>query len=150
VDDLVKAHPDHTIINSVLAPIARAGIALSRNSPAEAIECLGVVAPYELGFCAVLAPIYLRAQSQMIAGSTSEATHEFQRLLDHRGSEPFSPFCVLAEVGLARAHTLLGNIDAAVRSYERFLSSWSEADSDIPLLLEARQEYSRLKEKPIG
>jgi hypothetical protein len=60
-DELTKAHPEHTIINSVLAPIVRAGIALAREEPSQAITELQSVAQYELGFCAVLAPLHLRA-----------------------------------------------------------------------------------------
>src|SRR5262249_1916268 len=90
--ELAKSNPEHTLINSVLVPIVRAGIELSRNRPGRAIEELRIVGPYELGFIAVLAPIYLRAQSYLMQGSSIQAVEEFQRLLNHRGSDPFSPF----------------------------------------------------------
>ena len=101
-DELTKAHPEHTIINSVLAPIVRAGIALAKGTPSQAITELQGVAQYELGFCAVLAPLYLRAGAYLQQGSSEEAAQEFQRILNHRGSEPFSPFCAVAPLGLAR------------------------------------------------
>src|SRR4030095_6703216 len=147
VNKLQEKHPEHTIINSILAPIVRAGIALARKRPAEAIEHLQLVEPYELAFAAVLAPIYLRAQSYLMLGSSSEAAQQFQRLLDHRGSEPFSPFYSVAPLGLARAEARSGNIKASLEAYDRFISNWTDADQDIAVLMEARKEYRDLISK---
>ncbi len=145
VNELEKAHPQHTIINSVLSPIVRAGIALARNEPSPAIDQLRIVEPFEFGFCAALAPIHLRAQAYLMEGLPVQAAVEFQRLLDHRGSEPFSPFYAAATLGLARARHEEGNVAASMRIYERFLRDWSNADSDIPMLVEARNEYGRMQ-----
>jgi len=159
-DELTKANPEHTIIKSVLAPIVRAGIAITRNQPAQAIAELRLVAPYEFGFCAVSAPVYLRAQSYLLEASSDQETdaqdagnqaasvqaaEEFQRILDHRGTEPFSPFYAVAPLGLARAHAMAGNLTASLRAYQQFLISWANADSDAPLLLAAGDEYERVK-----
>jgi DNA-binding winged helix-turn-helix (wHTH) protein/tetratricopeptide (TPR) repeat protein len=159
-DELTKANPEHTIIKSVLAPIVRAGIAITRNQPAQAIAELRLVAPYEFGFCAVFAPVYLRAQSYLLEASgdqetdaqdagnqaaSVQAAEEFQRILDHRGTEPFSPFYAVAPLGLARAHAMAGNLTASLRAYQQFLISWANADSDAPLLLAAGDEYERVK-----
>jgi DNA-binding winged helix-turn-helix (wHTH) protein/tetratricopeptide (TPR) repeat protein len=141
-DELTHNNPEHTIINSVLAPIARAGVELAREEPTRAIEQLKKVVPYELGFVAALAPLYLRARAYLMQGSIDEAIKEFERLLDHRGSDPFSPYYAAAFAGLARAHALKGNNTASRQAYERFLSQWSEADSDVPLLRQARDEYA--------
>ena len=147
VDELVKTHPNHTIINLVLVPIVKASIALARKEAAQAIEELKIVAPYELGFAAVLAPIYLRAQAYLMLGAGEEPVQEFQRLLDHRGSEPFSPFHSVAKLGLARAQAQMGDVEASSKNYESFISNWSNADDDIPVLIEAREEYRQLKSK---
>src|SRR5262249_46950450 len=156
-DELTMANPEHTIINSVLAPIVRAGIAVTRNQPAQAITELRLVAPYEFGFCAVFAPVYLRAQSYLLDASSdqdtgnhfagAQAAEEFQRILDHRGTEPFSPFHAVAPLGLARAHSMAGNLTASLRAYQQFLISWANADSDLPLLLTAGDEYERVKSR---
>src|SRR5262245_47640366 len=161
-DELTKANPEHTIINSVLAPIVRAGIAATRNQPAQAIAELRLVAPYEFGFCAVFAPVYLRAQSYLLEASgvqetdvqdagnqaaSAQAAEEFQRILDHRGAEPFSPFYAVAPLGLARAHAMAGNLTASLRAYQQFLISWANADSDVPLLLTAGDEYERVRSR---
>jgi len=144
-DELTKANPEHTIINSILAPMVRAGIALAKADAAQAIDELRVVAPYELGFCAVLAPLYLRAQAYLMLGSAVEAIHEYQRIIEHRGSDPFSPFYPAALPGLARTHVLAGNIATGQQDYDQFLKAWPDADSDIPILVTARREYIQLK-----
>ena len=139
---LAASHPDHTLINSVLIPIVRAGVALARQDPALAIEHLRVVAPYELGFIAALAPVYLRAESYLMQGAPNLAAQEFERILAHRGSDPFSPFHAVAPLGLARAAALMGNATQSRAAYDRFLSTWASADSGIPVLEDARRASS--------
>jgi hypothetical protein len=144
VAELVSTNPQHTIINSILAPIVRAGIALAREQPETSIEILNVVAPYELGFIAALAPLYLRAQAYLMQGSASQAAAEFERLLVHRGSDPFSAFYPAALLGAGRAHARSGNVAASLKAYARFMDGWNAADSDIPLLRQAHEEYKTL------
>jgi len=142
--DLTSQHPEHTIINSILAPIARAGIELGRQQPERALEHLTVVVPYELGFVAALAPLHLRAHAYASMNSLPAAVEEFERILAHRGSDPFSPFYPAALIGVARMNAAAGKEEAARAAYEQFMRNWNDADSDIPLLLEARQEYHSL------
>jgi DNA-binding winged helix-turn-helix (wHTH) protein/tetratricopeptide (TPR) repeat protein len=144
VSELASNNPQHTLINSVLVPIVRAGIELGRKRPAQAIEHLRIVAPYELGFIAALAPIYLRAQAYLMLESGLQAAEEFERILDHRGSDPFSPFHAIALLGLARARAMTRDVTGSLQAYERFLAGWKEADADVPVLLEARSECDRL------
>jgi tetratricopeptide (TPR) repeat protein len=49
------------------------------------------------------------------------------------------------DVMLARAHTALGQTAEARQSYDRFFELWKVADPDIPLLVQAREEYVRLR-----
>jgi eukaryotic-like serine/threonine-protein kinase len=116
-DELTKAHPEHTIINSVLAPIVRAGIALAKGEPSQAITELQGVVQYELGFCAVLAPLYLRAEAYLQQGSREEAAQEFHRIVNHRGSEPFSPFYAVAPRSLTRAGELASTSRGATTGF---------------------------------
>jgi tetratricopeptide (TPR) repeat protein len=144
VSELVIGNPDHTIINSILVPIVKAGISLRRHEPAEAIEQLRLVVPYELGFIAALAPIHLRGQSYLMQGEAQKAAEEFQRIRNHRGSDPFSPFYAAAQVGVARAFAMAGKLADSLEAYEQFFVEWSEADPDVPLLLQVREEYEHL------
>jgi DNA-binding winged helix-turn-helix (wHTH) protein/tetratricopeptide (TPR) repeat protein len=141
--EAANANPEHTFINSVLAPIVRAGIELSRGQPTRALAQLEIVVPYELGFIAALAPLHLRAHSLLMQCAGAEAAREFQRILDHRGSDLFSPFYGVARLGLAQARAMSGDVKGSLEAYEQFLSAWHDADSDIPVLRQARKEYRR-------
>jgi DNA-binding winged helix-turn-helix (wHTH) protein/tetratricopeptide (TPR) repeat protein len=149
-NELAAANPEHTLINSVLIPIVRAGVKLSGSQPAQAIEELQLVAPWELGFIAALAPVYLRGQAYLMLGSGLEAAVEFQRILDHRGSDPFSPFHAVATLGLARACAMSGNAKGSLQAYQRFLHNWNDADSDVPVLIEARKELAQLQHEVVS
>jgi DNA-binding winged helix-turn-helix (wHTH) protein/tetratricopeptide (TPR) repeat protein len=144
VVELTRANPDHTLINAVLAPIVRAALDLARADPKKAIETLQMTASYERGFIAALAPLYLRAQAQLMLGAGNAAVDAFQRLLDTRGSDPFSAFHGVALVGLARAHALAGDVRASRAAYERFFVTWATADPDVPILQQARTECGQL------
>jgi DNA-binding winged helix-turn-helix (wHTH) protein/tetratricopeptide (TPR) repeat protein len=144
-NDLSSTNPEHTIINSILAPMVRAAIALSRDEPERVLEQLAIIAPYELGFVAALAPVYFRAQAYSMLRSFPQAICEYQRIIEHRGSDPFSPFYPAALVGLARTNAKVGNTAAGLDSYNQFLTNWNDADTDTPILTAARQEYDHLK-----
>ena len=48
-------------------------------------------------------------------------------------------------VNLARAATLAGDSARAKKAYEDFLEFWKDADFDVPIFVEARQERAALK-----
>jgi len=77
--------------------------------------------------------------------SGNEAAAEFQKILDHPGVEPFSPFNPLAHLGLARASVLTGDTVKARKEYQDFLAMWKDAESDLPVLVEAKKEYEPIK-----
>jgi Tfp pilus assembly protein PilF len=87
----------------------------------------------------------LRGQSYLKQGNGALATVEFKMILDHRGWYPVSPLYALAHVGLARAAALSGDSARARKYYQDFLQLWKDADSAIPILIEARAEYAKLK-----
>ena len=89
--------------------------------------------------------IYARGLAYLRAGQGREAALEFQKILDHPGVSPVSPAHVLAILGLARAHALASDTAAARKSYQDFLTLWKDADPDIPVLQQAKAEYSKLK-----
>jgi len=50
----------------------------------------------------------------------------------------------LARLGLARAYVLQGETAKAGAAFDEFLTLWRDADSDIPMLREAKAEYAKL------
>jgi len=142
-DELAKQNPKATLINAVWLPSIRAAIETHRNNPAEAIQQLQAPIPYEAA--ALFWPTYLRGQAYLRQRAGIEAAVEFQKILDHRGWDPTSPLYPLAHVGLARAAVLTGDTARARRAYQDFFALWKDADTDIPILIEAKQEYEKLK-----
>jgi Tfp pilus assembly protein PilF len=68
-----------------------------------------------------------------------------KKILDHRGVVQYEPIGALAHLGLARAYALQGETAKARVAYQNFLSSWKDADPDIPILVAAKSEYAKLK-----
>jgi len=55
------------------------------------------------------------------------------------------PIGALAHLGLARAYALSGEAAKAKTAYQDFLTLWKDADTDIPILKEAKAEYAKLQ-----
>ena len=51
----------------------------------------------------------------------------------------------LAHLQLGRAQAMMGDKDAARKSYQDFLTLWKDADPDIPIYQQAKAEYARLR-----
>jgi tetratricopeptide (TPR) repeat protein len=147
IDEDKRRFPLNTLVNGLWVPTASAAIEIVRNNPTKAISLLQLTNPYEfgdlLGFGYL--PLYLRAQSYLLAHEGDKAASEYQRILDHQGAEITSPLYALSYLGLARSLASAGNTTRSQKSYQDFFSLWKEADPDIPILMQAREEYSKLK-----
>jgi hypothetical protein len=73
------------------------------------------------------------------------AAAEFQKFIDHRGVVMNFPWGALARLGLARAYALQGDTAKSRAAYKGFLTLWKDADPDIPILIAAKSEYSKLQ-----
>ena len=127
---------------------------MNRRDPARAIEVLQAAAPYELGwqgastggFSGSLFVVYLRGQAFLAMHRGAEAAAEFQKILDHIGVVSNDPTIVVAaRLQLARAWMAAGDRGKAASAYAEFLKGWMGADADIPILLQARAEYGRVR-----
>jgi hypothetical protein len=123
-------------------PLLRSTLALRENKPADAVALLEAARTYQLnGFDLP----YLRAQAKTKAGMLDASATDYRLILDNQGVDPVSPLYPLAHLGLARVLALQNNKPASRREYEKFFEMWKDADADIPVLQQARIEYSRLK-----
>jgi tetratricopeptide (TPR) repeat protein len=144
VHELERSRPDATFTKGVFLPLAEGAVEIARRHYDEAVEHLRAARPYELGTIAALAPIYLRAEAFRRAARYEEAAREYERILSNRGVDPFSMFHPLSRLGLARAAAARGDRARARERYGEFFSAWADADEDIALLREAREEFRRL------
>jgi predicted Zn-dependent protease len=122
-------------------PAIRAAIELRRNRPEAAIRLLASAATYERAFPEA---VWLRGEAYVKMRKPAEAATEFNKVVGHKGPN-WGMFYALSSAGLARAYALDGNRDASRQAYEQFLTLWSNADADLPLLRRVREEYSELK-----
>lgn len=145
LEELGSRFPTDLLLQAVSLASLRAAIEIERGHSERAVELLHAAAPYELGFDAGLTPTYLRAQAHLRAKDGEKAAAEFQKIISRPGVEPLSPLNALAHLGLARAKAMAGNAAQARLQYQDFLTLWKDADPSLPLLRQAKTEYTRLQ-----
>ena len=158
--DLNKRYPLDTQTQSLWLPAIRAQLALNQRNPVDALKSLQAASAIEFGqilFVANLSclyPTYNRGEAYLAVGQGKEAAVEFQKILDHSGIVWNCWTGALAHLGVARANALQSrtsqgaDADAArvraLAAYKDFLTLWKDADSDIPILKQAKAEYAKL------
>ena len=109
---------------------------------------LEVARPYEFGSgpgAAGYAINFIRAEAFLRMRDGAKAGAEYQRILDHRGTDSLDVSYPLSRLGQARAYILQGNSPRAKAAYQDFLAHWKDADPDIPILKQAKEEYAKLQ-----
>ncbi len=148
-DDIAKRSPLNTVLNGYWLPTILAAVELNRNHPEKAIRILEAASGYELGapppFAASLYPVYVRGEAYLKAGQGAQAAAEFQKLIDHRNIVQNFVLGALAYLQLGRAKIMSGDKEGARKAYQHFFALWKDADSDIPILKEAKAEYAKLQ-----
>ena len=154
--DLSRRFPEDTRVQFIYTPTLQALLALNHNQPSKAVELLQTTIPYELGTpteggselllgAGNLYPAYVRGRVYLAAHQGIEAAAEFQKIIDHRGIVISDPIGALAHLQLGRAYVLAGERTKAKSAYQDFLTLWTGADPNIPILKQARAEYAKLQ-----
>lgn len=112
------------------------------SSPLELAQP-GVVEPFGNMY-----PTYVRGLAYLKASQGENAANEFQKVVDHPGLVLNFIIGALAHLQLARAQVMMGDKDAARKSYQDFLTLWKNADPDIPIYQQAKAEYAKLNKLP--
>ncbi len=144
VSELSKNYPLDTIVQKVSIPQIRARITLQRGDSAKTIEQLRPTEAYQFGYIADGKPVYLRGLAYLHAKQGSQAVTEFQKILDHKAAFGASSYVSMARLGLARGLVLSGDSAKARNAYQDFFTAWKDADPDIPILKQAKAEYTKL------
>lgn len=144
-----RNYPTDTLLKLYWLPTLHAALDLDAGEHAQAITALRATAPYELGaagtFVNYLYPAYLRGQAYLLARDPDAAAREFQKLPDHRGLVLNFVTGALAHLQLGRAYEMAGDKAKAKAAYRQFFALWKDADSDVPVFLQAKSEYARLQ-----
>jgi eukaryotic-like serine/threonine-protein kinase len=152
-DRLDKEYPEDTHVQTTYVPTLRALVALDKNDARKAIDLLEANRQYEFGipplafvhFYGNMYPIYIRGLAYLAMHKPEEAAVEFDRLLAHPGLAAGDPVDAAARRQLARARGLTGDKTKAIAAYQDFLSSWQDADPDIPILKQAKAEFAKFR-----
>ena len=160
--DLDRHHPDDTQMQSVWLPSIRAQISLQNKNAREALDDLASAMPLELGETGLgpaptcMYSTYIRGEAYLAENKGGPAATEFQKLVDHPGVVWNCWTGLLARVGIARAHMLeaaeyqdedsdRARAKAAV-AFRDFLKLWKDADPDIPLMDQVKQELDQAQQ----
>lgn len=150
--DLEKRFPEDTSVRYNYLPTLDGLLAISHGDPARAIQRLRIPAPHEDGvtgctffaFFGTLYPAYVRGEAYMASNRPAEAAAEFQKIFDRPGLLFADPVGPRARLELGRALAKAGETAKAKAAYHDFLTLWKDADPDVPILKEARREFSEL------
>jgi eukaryotic-like serine/threonine-protein kinase len=148
--ELAKRYPLHSVVQSYWLPTIQAQLALNARDAAGAITQLRSAANSEYGFTvsngnnSCLYSVYLRGEAYMAAGQEG-AVAEFHKIIDHPGLVWNCATGALAHLELGRAYALAGDKAKARAAYQDFLTLWKDADSDVPVLKEAKAELGKLQ-----
>jgi tetratricopeptide (TPR) repeat protein len=146
VADLEKQYSDSSFKAEVA--VVRSGIELQRKQPSQAVAALEPARKFEMGSGPTASvdywPLYYRGLAYYDLHDATKALAEFQKISDHRGMNPVSPWYVLARLGSARAYVLQGDVAKAKKSYQDLFAFWKDADPEMPLLKQAKAEYEKI------
>ena len=146
-------YPEDTSVQFSYLPALRALEALNQGDPAKALEMTQVATPYDFAvpgtafytgaFYGALYPVYVRGLAYSRMGRPREAAAEFQKIVDHPGIMLNDPMGPLARLQLARALSASGDRARSAAVYKDVLMLWKDADSDIPVVQQAKAESAR-------
>jgi len=132
----------NTVVLYCQLPQARAVMALKAHKPQDALQALEPARPYEMRDFSVP---YLRAEAETEAGMLDAAAADYRQILDNRGIDPVAPVYSLSHLRLARVLATQNKIAEARKEYQGFFDAWKDADTDLPLLQDAKREFAQLK-----
>ncbi len=142
-EELLKQHPKDTLSVVIELPATRAAIEIRRGHPDKAVQLLQAASSY--ANASFFWHPYLLGMAYLNEKRGAEAAAEFQKVIDNPGQALATSLYPLAYLGVARAAVLIGDTAKARKAYEDFFAQWKDADPDIPVLLEAKKEYEKLK-----
>ena len=149
-DDLNHEFPLDTMVQNYVLPTMHAMVALNRNDGKQALKLLEAASGYELGCPQAflntqppIYPFYVRGQAYMMLRQGQAAVTEFQKMFAVSGLS--YPLSSLVHLQLGRAYLMSGDENRAKAFYQDFLTLWKDADPDIPILKQAKAEYTKLQ-----
>ena len=136
---LNELFPADTFQQKVLLPVTHSTIQRTRGNLRAAVDLLSPVTQFPN-----VVVFYNRARAYMAAGDQAKAIADFQTVIDNPGWPDWEPFEPLSQLGLAQAYAKQGDSENSRKAYDDFFATWKDADPGIPILRQAKVEYSKL------
>ena len=137
----VSDNPTSVLWAEHYTPIAQAALFLSQHKPQDAIEVLHSATQLEEIDTDVP---YFRGLAYLDAEHPAMAEVEFNKVISRQYIQTFSNQYPLAYLGLARAYAKEGKNVEAQAQYQRLFDLWKNADSSLPVLIQAKGEATQL------
>ena len=140
--EIAQKRPYDTFVQFVLVPNVKAAIALRHGNGEEAGNLVDGALVYGRADSGTL---LLRGWAYAKAGQSGDAVQAFQRALDLKSFFGVDTLIPMDQLGLARAYAAQGDKVNSRLAYQNFLALWKDADSDIPVLRDAKAEYQKVQ-----
>ena len=134
-------HPKNSVLNNFWWPIVKSAIELKRGNPAGAFEAVKTETNYEKSDVAAQ---FMRGLALLDSHKADEAAVQFKSVVTANGRFPLWIGRCMARLQYARALAVAGDAAGARSAYQDFLALWKDADPELPLLKQAKAEYSKL------
>jgi serine/threonine protein kinase/tetratricopeptide (TPR) repeat protein len=147
---LRRDFPKNTVVQRYGLPLIDGAVKLGAGEPGAAVELLKPSLKYDLAYTFIFPPLYpayCRGLAYLQAGDAHAAAAEFQKVMRRPGLVGPGVIGPLSRLQLGRAQAAMGDVTAAMGSYEAFLDLWRAADSDVPVYAAAKAEYEILRHR---
>jgi tetratricopeptide (TPR) repeat protein len=144
VAQLSAGDPRNTLSRYFDLPMMRALLEIKEHKPEQAVKDIEPARKYQMRDYGVP---YMRGRAEADAGMLDKAAEDFRLILANPGLDPIWPGHSLAHLRLARVLVRQNKLAEARAEYEAFLTLWKSGDPQVPLLVEAKQEYAKLGSK---
>ena len=142
-DGLAARTPKDKDLDELWLPTVRAAIELHRNRPEKALEWLLRAEDYQGSYVKYVP--FVKGIALIRLGRNPEAAAEFQKIHEHPGSYENTPLVPLSHLWEACSLFQAGDSTRSREAYEEFFALWKDADSDLPIFVEAKKEFKGLK-----
>ena len=145
---LRRDFPRNTVVQGYGLPLIEGAVKLGTSEPRAAVDLLKPSLKYDLAYTAIFPPLYpayVRGLAYLQAGDARAAVAEFQKVVRRPGLVGVGVIGPLSRLQLARGQGAMGDVTAAMGSYEAFLDLWRAADADVPVYVAAKAEYEAMR-----
>jgi len=136
-----RLRPMDTFLQSVEASTIRATLQMNHGRANRSLDLLKSAEQYDQN---TTKSLYTRGCAYLLADQPQEAITQFEKVVNLKNYWPPDLIVPFAQLGIARSYSRLHIRPKAIAAYQELFILWKDADYDIPILNQAKLEYSKL------